>query len=99
MMSKREGDTNKLRDLIPQMLQENKLQKGMDQMYVKEAWAQVMGQGVMNYTESVSLKNQTLFVKLTSSTLREELEYGKNKILMMMNESLKSVSIKSVKLL
>ena len=75
------------------------MQKGMDQMYVKEAWAQVMGQGVMNYTESVSLKNQTLLVKLTSSTLREELEYGKNKIVMMMNESLRSVSIKSVKLL
>ena len=35
-MSKRENDTNKLKDLIPQMLQENKLQKGMDQIYVKE---------------------------------------------------------------
>ena len=36
-MSKRDNDTNKLKDLIPQMLQENKLKKGMDQMYVKEA--------------------------------------------------------------
>ena len=75
-MSKRDNDTNKLKDLIPQMLQENKLQKGMDQIYVKEAWAEVMGKGVANYTESVSLKNHTIFVKLASAALREELQYG-----------------------
>ena len=62
------------------MLEQNKLQKGMDQIYVKEAWGEVMGKGVMNYTESVTLKNHTIFVKLASSALREELEYGKDKI-------------------
>ena len=71
----------------------------MDQIYVKEAWAKVMGKGVMNYTESVSLKNNMIFVKLTSSTLREELEYGKDKISKMMNDALPDVTIKSVKLL
>ena len=40
-MSKRENNTNKLKDLIPQMLEQNKLQKGMDQIYVKEAWGEV----------------------------------------------------------
>jgi len=98
-MSKRDNNTNKLKDLIPQMLQENKLQKGMDQIYVKEAWGDVMGKGVMNYTESVTLKNHTLFVKLASSALREELEYGKDKIIKMLNTSLPKLSIKSIKLM
>lgn len=96
-MTKRDNDTNKLKDLIPQMLQENKLKKGMDQMYVKEAWAEVMGQGVANYTESVSLKNHTIFVKLTSAALREELQYGQDKIVKMMNEALSEISIRSIK--
>lgn len=98
-MTKRENDTNKIKDLIPQMLQENKLQKGMDQIYVKEAWANVMGQGVINYTESVSIKNQTLYVKLTSSALREELGYGKDKIVKMMDEALQNIKISAVRLL
>ncbi len=98
-MSKRENNTNKLKDLIPQMLKQNKLQKGMDQIYVKEAWAEVMGKGVMNYTESVTLKNHTLIVKLASSTLREELEYGKDKIVNMLNNSLPMLSITSIKLI
>lgn len=98
-MTKRENDTNKIKDLIPQMLQENKLQKGMDQIYVKEAWANVMGQGVINYTESVSIKNQTLYVKLTSSALREELGYGKDKIVKMMDEALQNIKITAIRLL
>ncbi len=98
-MTKRENDTNKIKDLIPHMLQENKLQKGMDQIYVKEAWANVMGQGVINYTESVSIKNQTLYVKLTSSALREELGYGKDKIVKMMDEALQNLKITAIRLL
>jgi len=97
-MAKRENKTFSIKDLIPQMLQENKLQKGMNQMAVKEAWENVMGNGVMSYTESIYLKNNTLFVKLSSSTLREELGYGKNKIIEMLNDSLNSTLIKSIKL-
>ena len=97
-MAKRENKTFSIKDLIPQMLQENKLQKGMNQMAVKDAWENVMGKGVMSYTESIYLKNNTLYVKLTSSTLREELGYGKNKIIEMLNNSLDSTLIKSIRL-
>lgn len=97
-MAKRDNNTNTIKDLMPQMLKENKLQKGINQISVKEAWENVMGQGVMSYTESVDLKNDTLFVKLTSSTLREELSYGKEKIVIMLNESLHTALIKTIKL-
>ena len=98
-MSKRDRESNKLKDLIPRMLKENKLKKGMDQIQVKEVWLEVMGQGVANYTDSVSLRNGVLMVKLKSSALREELVYGKSKIVSMMNEVLDQVEIKEVRLL
>jgi len=79
-------------------LQENKLQEGIDQFDVKDAWENVMGKGVMSYTESIRLKRNTLYVKLSSSALKEELNYGKEKIVKMLNESLKNVLIKSIKL-
>lgn len=98
-MSKRDNETHKLKDLIPQMLQENKLQKGMDQIYIKEAWIEVMGKGVANYTDSISFKNGTIYAKLSSSALREELNYGKDKIARMMDDAIPNLVIKSVKLL
>ncbi len=97
-MAKRENDTFKIKDLMPQMLKENKLQGGINQIDVKEIWGKVMGNGVLTYTDSVLLKNKTLYVKLTSSALREELSYGKDKIVVMLNDALENVSIKNVKL-
>ncbi len=98
-MTRRENESNKIKDLIPKMLSENHLQKGMDQISVKEAWLRVMGPGVANYTEEVSLKNQVLQVKLNSSALRQELEYGKDKILKMMRESLTHLELQKIRLL
>ena len=97
-MAKRKNETYKIKDLMSNMLQENKLQEGIDQFDVKDAWENVMGKGVMSYTESIKLKKNTLYVKLSSSALKEELNYGKEKIVKMLNESLKNVLIKSIKL-
>ena len=46
----------------------------------------MMGPGVANHTSAVKLQNKTLIIQLTSSVLREELSYGKDKIIKMMNE-------------
>lgn len=81
------------------MLQENKLQKGIDQITVKEAWKIVMGKGVASYTNKVELKKNVLIIKLSSATLREELSYGQEKIIAMMNENLQKNIINKVKLL
>jgi hypothetical protein len=55
-----------------------------------------MGNGVNNYTTDIQLKNDTLYVQLSSSVLREELSYGKAKIIAMLNESLGKEVIKKL---
>lgn len=87
-MAKRENESMRIEDLIKVMIKKNNLTKGMRQMDVREAWEKLMGNGVMSYTESVQLQNKTLIVKLKSSVLREELSYGKDKIIIMINEEL-----------
>ncbi len=99
MSSKRNTEFLPIKDLMPNVLQENKLQKGMDLMAIKEAWSSVMGNGVVSYTQDVQFKNGTLVVKLLSSVLREELSYGKNKIVDLLNKKLNKPLIKNVKLL
>jgi hypothetical protein len=51
---------------------------------------------VVSYTQEVTLKGTTLYVKLNSSVLREELSYGKEKIRAMMNEALGKEEIKKI---
>ena len=87
-MAKRQNDFFSIEDLMKDVIKENKLSKGMLRLNVKDAWAKIMGAGVVAYTEDVTLNGKTLAVQLKSSVLREELSYGKEKIIKMMNEEL-----------
>ena len=77
-----------MKHIMGQVLKENKLTKGIQQLNAQDAWGDMMGPGVATYTESVTIQGKTLIVKLTSSALREELSYGKANIIKMMNDAL-----------
>ncbi len=87
-MSKRKSDSFSVKDLMGTFIKENNLSTGMQKMEIEEAWAKLMGQGVVSYTDKVQLQNKTLVVSLSSSVLREELSYGKEKMVKMLNEEL-----------
>ena len=63
---------------------------------MREAWANLMGNGVNNYTTAIELKHEILYVQLSSSVLREELSYGNEKIIMMLNEAIGKPVIKKL---
>lgn len=95
-MIKRQSNENSISDVLQQFIKKNKLQSGMDKMDAQQAWKDVMGSGVNSYTQDIMLKGATLYVALTSSVLREELSYGKEKIIKMLNEELKKDLIKDL---
>lgn len=87
-MAKRNNDILNLQDVLKEFVTENKLETGLDKVQVRDAWAKLMGNGINNYTSNIQLKRDTLYVQLTSSALRDELSYGKEKIIKMINEEL-----------
>jgi hypothetical protein len=95
-MAKRLNNESSIGDVLKEIIQVNNLQSGMDQVLVKEAWISLMGKGVNNYTKNVLLKGNTLYVELTSAVLREELSYGKDKIIKMINDELRRELITAV---
>ena len=95
-MAKRLSNQSTVGDVLKQIIQVNKLQPGMDQIDVKEAWKNLMGNGVNSYTRNVVLRGSTLYVELSSSVLREELSHGKSKIIAMINEELQREVIQDV---
>ncbi|KAB1154993.1 DUF721 domain-containing protein [Flavobacterium luteum] len=95
-MAKRLNNESSIGDVLKEIIQVNKLQPGIDQISVKEAWVALMGNGVNSYTKNVVLKGSTLYVELTSAVLREELSYGKDKIIKMINDELRRDIITAV---
>jgi len=88
-MAKRLSNESSIGDVLKAFIETNKLQSGMDKIDVQAAWKSLMGNGVNSYTKEVVLKGSTLYVSLTSAVLREELSYGKAKIITMINEELR----------
>lgn len=81
-------DPENISDVLKDFIKDNKLEHGIDNVRIKELWVEQMGSGVANYTQNIQLSNKTLFISLSSAVLREELSYGKSKIVQMMNEAL-----------
>lgn len=95
---KRKSNEASIGDLLRDVIEQNRWQKGLNEVNVKQAWAEIMGNGVNSYTSGVLFKNGILYVQLTSSVLREELSYGRPRIVKMLNEHLGSELIKDVQL-
>jgi hypothetical protein len=95
-MAKRLSNDSPVGDILKEIIQNNKLQPGIDQVAVKDAWKSLMGNGVNSYTRNLALKGNTLYVELTSAVLREELSYGKEKIISMINIELGREVVKEV---
>ena len=95
-MAKRNNENLNMADALKEFVETNRLEKGLDAINVADAWKNMMGNGVNNYTTAIQLKGDTLFVQLSSSVLREELSYGKQKIINMLNEKLGKELIKKL---
>ncbi|MFY8065893.1 MAG: DUF721 domain-containing protein [Flavobacterium sp.] len=95
-MARRVSNEGSIGDVLKEFIEKNKLQAGMDKIDVVAAWKSLMGNGVNSYTKEVVLKGTTLYVSLTSAVLREELSYGKQKIIKMINDELRKEVIKEV---
>ncbi len=95
-MARRENNNLSLSDLLKTFVADNNLQKGLDKVQVQQVWEQVMGPAIMRYTQNIALKNDVLYVQLSSSVLREELSYGVQKIIKNLNETLGKELIKKL---
>ena len=85
-MAKRNAEETPIGDILKDFISVNRLEKGLNKVSVKEAWHRVMGDAISKYTTAVSLERDTLYISLSSAVLREELSYGKEKIIKLLNE-------------
>lgn len=99
MKDKRKGEFESIKEVLDTFIHEGQLEKGLDKIAIEEAWLEVMGRGVHGYTQRIQFKKGTLLVQLRSSVLREELSYGKEKIVTMLNKKLEKPLINTLKLL
>ena len=92
-------DAQKIKSILEEFISKNGLSDGIDTARIQENWSSIMGENISAYTKEVILQKDVLVVKLSSSVLRQELSYGKEKIIEMINKSLGENKIQDIRLI
>tara|TARA_B100001248_G_C27021676_1_gene292296 strand:- start:190 stop:483 length:294 start_codon:yes stop_codon:yes gene_type:complete len=86
-----------VKNIIDKILLNKKLNHGLLELRIKDAWINVMGKNVNTYTTDIKLNKEIIFVKLSSAALKNELVYRSDNIIKLLNNELGQEKIKEIK--
>jgi len=88
---------NKIGDLLKKMVDRgDNWSEKIQSERLKQAWKKCMGPMINGYTHRIYYSKGTLFVKLTSSVLRHELQLGKEQLKNNLNEEIGQAIIQNI---
>lgn len=71
--------------LIQHFLRQESLESPLNERRLINAWPEVLGSVIASYTTDLFIKNQVLYVSLTSAALRQELMMGREMLVRNLN--------------
>ena len=86
-----------VKNVIDKILLNKKLNNGLLEIRIKDAWKNVMGKNINTFTTDITVNKQIIFVKLSSAPLKNELVYRADTIIKLLNNELGQERIKEIK--
>ena len=90
-------DVKDIRELILRNLRMHGLETPLQQKRLVDAWPTVAGELIASYTNGVSIRNQTLWVHLTSPALRADLSMQRTELVRRLNDYVGSQVITDIR--
>lgn len=81
----RRNDAEQIGEIIRKFFRQNGLESPLNEYRLVQAWRDVVGPVITRYTSNLYIKNQVLYVHLTSSVLRQELMMGRDLLVRNLN--------------
>ena len=92
----RKSNTQSISNVLKSYVQENNLERKLNELDLIKSWESVMGKTVSRYTGNLYIQNSTLFVETTSPVVRNELLMMKEEIRVRLNEVVGEELIKAI---
>ncbi|MBR4998173.1 MAG: DUF721 domain-containing protein [Bacteroidaceae bacterium] len=81
----RRTNSEPIGDLLRQFLRQQGLESPLNEYRLIQGWTHVMGPIVARYTRNLVIRNQTLYVQLSSPVLRQELMMQRRELVERLN--------------
>ena len=76
-----------LKEIVQEILKKYRLEEHLEETRLIENWENISGPMIASHTSGLYVKDKTLFVKVDSAALRQELQYSKETLLRRLNRS------------
>lgn len=86
-----------LGEAIRGMLKAYGLEERMSEMDAIQSWEKLMGPVIAKYTKDLRIKNDILYIRLASASLKEELHYSREKIIKGLNKEAGREVVKEIR--
>lgn len=77
-------------EVVSLFLRENGLETPLNEYRLIQAWPTLVGQGIAAYTSNLFIKNQILFMHVSSAAVRQELMMRRSMLVSKLNEIVKT---------
>ena len=90
------NNTEQIGDVLQQFLRQQGLETPLNEYRLVDAWKDVVGPVIARYTTNLFIKNQVLYVSLSSSLIRQELMMGREMLIRNLNAQVGSQVIVNI---
>ncbi|MDR0937735.1 MAG: DUF721 domain-containing protein [Mediterranea sp.] len=91
----RRRETEHVGDVLKRLLRQEGLEGPLNERRLLDSWPQLMGSNA-KYTTNLYIRNQTLYVHLTSAALRQELMMGRQALVRALNQRVGATVITNI---
>ena len=92
----RNKEISKVGDAIRELLKAFMLEARFDATELSRQWPEIVGPAIANRTSRIFVKNEVLFVEVSSPPLKQELNLNKAKLLHLIEERLGKAIVREI---
>ena len=90
------NNTEQIGVVLRQFLRQQGLETPLNEYRLVDAWKDVVGPVITRYTTNLFIKNQVLYVSLSSSVIRQELMMGRELLVRTLNQRVGATVITNI---
>ncbi len=92
----RRSNANNIGEIIRKLMRSPKLAEKMNELDALDVWKELIGDSLQKFVVSAKIYKGDLYVKLSSSVLRDELSYKKSELKEQINQKLGKEIVKEI---
>ena len=79
------GTLKGISEIVRETCRQEVIETPLNEYRLIQSWSKVLGSGVQSYTKELFIKNQVLYVVVTSAVLRQELMMNRRSLVQRLN--------------